>query len=133
MFAVTGGGEGKVSAASFGGGGGGEAGAVVSIAKVGGGGTAAVEDGGSAIVVALSIGAGRGGELVGTATLGTGAVVRGARAVGTWSCPSETCWTIWAVMVGSRVVVRAKVKMRRGIGLRIADFSLSGKFRLRRV
>ncbi len=87
IFAVTGGGEGKVSAASFGGGAGGETGAVVSAANVvggGGGGTAAVDDGGSASVVALSIGAGRGGELVGTATLGAGGVVRGAREVGTW-------------------------------------------------
>ena len=86
MFAVTGGGEGKVSAASFGVGGEGGAEAVVSTANVGcggrGGGTAVVEDGGGAIVVALSIGAGwggrGGGELVGMATLGAGAEV------GTW-------------------------------------------------
>ena len=86
IFAVTGGGEGKVSAASFGDGG---AEMVVSTANVGGGsgGTAVVDDGGSATVVALSSGAGRGeggGVLVGTVTLGAGAVVMGAREVGIW-------------------------------------------------
>lgn len=131
MFAVVigGGGGGKFEAASFGGRGGEGTEVVVSGDNVvrGRGGTGAVDDGGGARVVALSIGAGKGGgggEVVRLATSGPGAVGMGAREVGTWIWPSESCWTIWAVVVGSRLVVRAKVKMRRGVGVCIADFLL---------
>lgn len=144
IFAVDrGGGGGRVEAASFGGGGeGGGIEVIVSAANTvgggeGGGGRVAVDDdGGGASVVALSIGAGKdggegeSGEVVGPATSGPGAVGMGDREVGTWIWPSESCWAICAVAVGSRLVVRAKAKMVRGVGVRIANFLLLWKFEL---
>ena len=133
MFGIIrGGGGGKVEAASFGSGGaGGGTEAVDSVATVvggDGGGTAVVDGGGGATVVALSIGAGTsgggGGEVVWPASLGAGGVVMGGREVGTWIWPSESCWATWAILVGRRLVVRAKVKTRRGLGVRIADILL---------